>query len=338
MIKKTVTMSDIAKAMNVSTVTVSKALGDREGVSESLRERIKQKASEMGYKLHTGSHSVKDGFTYNIGIIVAKHFISEPTTFYWIVYKHLVELLQRHSYYGMLEVVEDGTNGSPEIPNSIRDKKVDGVILLGQFTDDYIDKLTSLYIPAVFLDYYGSREDADVVLHDSYHGAYVMTSHLIANGHRKLAFVGNINSTPAVRDRFMGFCKALLENHITLRQDRIISDRDRDGVIFKTFELPGEMPTAFMCCCDEAAFKLVNQLTAAGLRVPEDISVTGYDNHTYATMCRPNLSTIDVNSRSMASEAVEIILHKVHDASFKRGRTLVSGKLIRRDSVRNLFA
>ena len=87
MIKKTVTMSDIAKAMNVSTVTVSKALGDREGVSESLRERIKQKATEMGYRIHTGGRTLKDGLTYNIGIVVAKHFISEPSAFYWIMYK-----------------------------------------------------------------------------------------------------------------------------------------------------------------------------------------------------------------------------------------------------------
>ncbi|MCH5207095.1 MAG: LacI family DNA-binding transcriptional regulator [Oscillospiraceae bacterium] len=338
MIKKSVTMSDIAKAMNVSTVTVSKALGDRDGVSENLRERIKQKAAEMGYRMHTGAHAMKDGLTYNIGIIVAKHFISEPSAFYWIMYKHLVELLQRHNYYGMLEVVEDGTNGSCEIPNSIRDKKVDGLILLGQFSDDYIDKLMAFFIPTVFLDCYGTREDAETVLFDSYHGAYTITSHLIANGHRKIAFVGNINSISSIQDRYLGYCKALLENRIALRQDWVISDRDRDGEIYKTFELPAEMPTAFMCSCDEVAFKLVNQLTAGGYKIPDDFSVAGYDNHTYSTMCQPHLTTIDVNSQSMASEAVDIILHKIRDGSYKRGRTLVAGKLIRRDSVKNLYS
>ena len=68
MTKKSVTMSDIAKVMNVSTVTVSKALGDRDGVSVELRERIKQKATEMGYRVHAGSHGAKDGLTYNIEI------------------------------------------------------------------------------------------------------------------------------------------------------------------------------------------------------------------------------------------------------------------------------
>lgn len=336
MVKKTVTMSDVAKAMNVSTVTVSKALGDREGVSEALRERIKQKATEMGYRMHTGGRGMKDGLTYNIGIVVAKYFISEPSAFYWIMYKYLVELLQQQNYYGMLEVVEDGTNGYRDIPNSVRDKKVDGLILLGQFSDEYIDKLMSYYIPTVFLDFYGSREDTETVLSDSFYGAYILTSYLISNGHRKIGFVGNINSISSIQDRYLGFYKALLENHISLRQEWIIGDRSPDGEIYKSFSLPQELPSAFVCSCDESAFRLVNQLQSMGCKIPEDISVVGYDNHVYSTMCQPHLTTMDVNSQAMATEAVDIILHKIRDGSYKRGRTLVAGKLIRRDSVRNL--
>lgn len=338
MIKKTVTMSDVAKAMGVSTVTVSKALGDREGVSEALRERIKHKATEMGYRMHTGSHAQKSGLTYNIGIIVAKHFISEPSAFYWIMYKYLVELLQRQNYYGMLEVVEDGSGADAvcEIPNSVRDRKVDGLILLGQFSDIYIDKLLAYSIPTVFLDFYGSRDDADTVLSDNFYGAYLLTSHLVANGHRKIGFLGSVASTSSIQDRYLGYYKALLENRLTLRHDWIVGDRAADGEIYKSFELPKELPTAFVCNCDESAFRLVNQLRASGLRIPDDISVAGYDNHVYSTMCQPHLTTMDVNSRQMAYETVDIILHKIRDNCYRRGRTLVSGKLIRRDSVKDL--
>lgn len=336
MIKKSVTMSDVAKAMNVSTVTVSKALGDREGVSDALRERIKQKATEMGYRIHTGGHAQKDGLTYNIGIIVAKHFISEPSAFYWIMYKYLVELLQRQNYYGMLEVVEDGTDGSCEIPNSVLDRKIDGLILLGQFSDKYIDKLMSFYIPTVFLDFYGSRDDADTVLSDNFYGSYLLTSHLIAYGHRRIGFLGSIGSTSSIQDRYLGYYKALLENRLTLRHDWIISDRTPEGEIHKTFALPKELPSAFVCNCDESAFRLVNQLQNSGYKIPDDISVAGYDNHVYSTMCQPHLTTMDVNSQQMAAEAVEIVLHKIRDGSYKRGRTLVMGKLILRDSVKDL--
>lgn len=336
MIKKNVTMSDIAKAMNVSTVTVSKALGDREGVSEALRERIKQKASEMGYRIHSGARSSSNGLNYNIGIIVAKRFISEPSTLYWVLYKQLVELLQKQNYYGILEVVEDGSDS--EIPPSIRDGKVDGMILLGQFSDNYIDKLLSFYIPAVFLDFQGSRDDVDVVLSDSFYGAYRLTSHLITNGHRRIGFVGNFNNVSSIRDRYLGFYKALLENYLTLHSEWIIPDRTDGGELFGSYELPSELPTAFVCCSDETAYKLVNQLNGMGVKIPDEISIVGYENHTYSTMCNPHLTTMDVNTSVMASEAVNIVLHKIRDRTCSGSRTLIAGKLVRRDSVRNLFA
>lgn len=335
MTKKAVTMSDIAKAMNVSTVTVSKALGDRDGVSAELRERIKQKATEMGYRVHAGTHGAKDGLTYNIGIIVAKHFISDASSFYWIVYRYIVELLQKQNYYGMLEVVNDH-NGMEEIPNSVLDHKVDGLIVLGQLSDEYISKLISHQLPSVFLDFYGSREDADAVLSDNFYGAYMLTSHLIENGHRRIGFLGSIGSTSSIQDRYLGYYKALLENRIPLRQDWVIGDRSNESDIFPEFTLPQDMPTAFVCNCDETAYKLVNQLKNAGYNVPEDISVVGYDNHIYSTICNPRLTTIDVNSRVMSTEAVDIILHKIRDVNYRRGRTLVTGKLVRRESVKKL--
>ena len=335
MTKKAVTMSDIAKAMNVSTVTVSKALGDRDGVSAELRERIKQKATEMGYRVHAGTHGAKDGLTYNIGIIVAKHFISDASSFYWIVYRYIVELLQKQNYYGMLEVVNDH-NGMEEIPNSVLDHKVDGLIVLGQLSDEYISKLISHQLPTVFLDFYGSGEDADAVLSDNFYGAYMLTSHLIENGHRRIGFLGSIGSTSSIQDRYLGYYKALLENRIPLRQDWVIGDRSNESDIFPEFTLPQDMPTAFVCNCDETAYKLVNQLKNAGYNVPEDISVVGYDNHIYSTICNPRLTTIDVNSRVMSTEAVDIILHKIRDVNYRRGRTLVTGKLVRRESVKKI--
>lgn len=335
MIKKTVTMSDIAKVMNVSTVSVSKALGDREGVSEELRERIKQKAIEMGYRIHTGGRTDHDGLTYNIGIVVARHFISDASAFYWIVYRSIVELLQKQNYYGMLEVIDDA-DGECEVPNSVIDKKVDGLIVLGQFSEAYNDKLLQSGLPIVFLDSYNSRNDTETVLSDSFFGSYMLTSHLIANGHKRIGFLGNLSSTSSIQDRYLGYYKALLENKLPVRQDWLINDRANESDIFPKFSLPAEMPTAFVCNCDETAYKLVLQLREMGLRVPDDISVVGYDNHIYSTICSPRLTTMDVNSNAMSAEAVEIILHKIRDSSYRRGRTLVTGKLIRRESVRDI--
>ena len=336
MVRKNVTMGDIAKVMNVSAVTVSKALGDREGVSEALRERIKRKAEEMGYRFRNGERVFSENLNRNIGIVVAKSVIGDPSSLCWDLYKHIVELLRKQEFYGMLEVFDDSQSGA-DIPLPVHEGRADGLILIGKFPDDYTEKLISLYIPIVFLDFSRSRTGADMVISDGFFGAYTLTSHLIANGHRRIGFAGNINSSPSVQDRYLGFYKALLENRLQLRSEWVISDRAAGSGMLGTYE-PASLPTAFVCGSDEIAYKLVNQLTDNGLRVPDDISVVGYDNHTYSTMCRPHLTTMDINSYALASEAVEIILHKIRDRDFSRGVTLIEGKLVRRDSVKNLFA
>lgn len=331
--KKTVTMSDIAKTMDISTVTVSKALGDKEGVSEELREKIKLKANEMGYRFSYASKSLKEGYTYNISIIVAKHFINDASAFYWVIYRHIVELLQKQNYYGILDVVSEADEEDFSMPNSVEDKKIDGIIVLGQFNAQYVEKLNTLDLPVVFLDFYSSDNKTDTILSDSFFGSYMITSYLIDQGHRNIGFLGSITSTSSIQDRYLGYYKALLEKRIMINKDWLIPDRDHEGIMFPKYKVPNNLPTAFVCNCDEAAYNLLNQLKADGIRIPEDVSIVGYDNHIYSTIATPRITTMDVDSKRMSYEAVETVIKKIRDKNYRRGRILVTGKLITRDSV-----
>ncbi len=336
MIKKSVTMSDIAKEMGVSTVTVSKALGDKDGVGSELREKIKIKAEEMGYHFNGTSKLLKEELTYSISVVVAKHFIQDASAYYWVIYRYIVELLQKQNYYGILDVVSEDDEATCEIPKTISDKKVDGVIVLGQFSNSFVNALMSFSVPAVFLDFYSSRNDIDTVIADNFFGSYIITTHLISHGHRKIGFIGSVSATSSIQDRFLGFYKAHIENRIRLNQNWVIDDRKSDGIGFAEYDLPHELPTAFVCNCDEAAYILINQLKSKGIRVPEDVSVVGYDNHIYSTISVPRITTIDVNSYEMSYHAVDIIIRKIHDKNLKRGRVLITGNLVERDSVKDL--
>ncbi len=335
MIKKDVTMSDIAEVLGVSTVTVSKALGDKDGVGEELRGKIKQKANEMGYRVNFLSKNTKDGFTFNISIVVAKHFIQNASAFYWVIYRNLVELLHKKSYYGILEVISEHDEKNNNTPTSIVDKNVDGVIVLGQFGESYVETLTSLGIPIVFLDFYTGRVDVDTILSDNFFGSYTITNYLINNGLTKIGFVGTITSTSSIQDRYLGYYKSLLEAGLTLNPEWIVNDRGEDGIGYDTYSLPENMPDAFVCNCDETAYILINQLKTSGYAVPDEVSVVGYDNHIYSTIATPRITTIDINGYRMSSEAVDIIVKKIRDNSFKCGRVLVTGKLVERDSVKS---
>ena len=333
MSKVNVTMSDIGKEMGVSTVTVSKALGDKDGVSEELRERIKIKALEMGYRYNSLAKAAKEGMTYNIGIIAPKRYFDENASFYWLMYQHIVEHLARHSYYGILDVISDEKEQANELPNVVLDNKIDGLIVLGQLSEDYVQSISKINIPMVFLDFYSSKAKVDTVLSDNFYGSYMITSYLLEKGHNSIAFVGSINATSSIQDRYLGYYKALLEYKVPIKEEFVIKDRD-DGNIFTEFDLPKKMPTAFVCNCDETAYRLINQLKAMGLNVPFDASVVGYDNYIFSTLSQPEITTVDVNMRRMSAEAVNIVIRKIEDPSFSSGRTLVTGNLIKRHSVK----
>src|SRR5699024_10336515 len=146
----------------------------------------------------------------------------------------------------------------------------------------------------------------------NFYGAYEITNNLIQQGHKDIAYVGNLYSTSSIQDRFLGYYKSLLEHQIDLKQDYVISDRDERGV-FIDMELPEKMPTAFVCNCDQVARLLIERLQEDGYHVPKDCSVVGFDNDIYATLTAPQLTTVEVDIEEMAKNSVKFICEKMDD-------------------------
>lgn len=328
---KKVTMRDIANELQVSTVTVSKALSDREGVSEEVRNRIKQKAEEMGYRYHSLAKSMKEGMSYNVGVVVAERFFSD-NAFYSNLYQRLVIELGKVNYSCILEILSYEDEKSDTLPKMVSGNKIDGLIVLGQLKKHYINVLRQEDIPYIFLDFYDEHFAIDTVVSDSVYGSYILTNYLLENGHRKIGFVGDVTATSSILDRYLGYYKALLQQGISLNEAWIIKDRDENGK-FIQLELPKEMPEAFVCNCDEIAYHLIEQLKAAGYRVPEDVSVVGFDDYIYASLCAPRLTTFRISQEMMAETAVDALARKMRDSSYHAGRKVISGNIVIRDSV-----
>ncbi|MBB5325713.1 LacI family transcriptional regulator [Anoxybacillus tepidamans] len=333
--KNSVTMRDIAERLGVSSVTVSKALNDKEGVSEELRTKIKMLAEELGYRFNAAAKSMKEGVTYNVGVIIPERFTGLSQSFYLKIYQAISKKLEEHGYYGMLYILDTEDEEQLNLPRIYYEQKVDGIILLGQISKDYIEKIQSVDIPKIFLDFYDEHSDVDTVITDNFYGAYEITNYLIKNGHRKIAYVGNIYSTSSIQDRFLGYFKSLLEHRIKLNEKFIINDRDERGK-YIDIELPDELPTAFVCNCDQVAHNLVTKLKKLGYSVPDDFSVVGFDNDIYATITDPPLTTVEVDIEEMAKTAVQFIIGKIKNKHRKFGRVQIKGRIIYRDSVKNI--
>lgn len=129
----------------------------------------------------------------------------------------------------------------------------------------------------------------------------------------------------------------MLEENRVVNDDWVISDRDENDEEVE-FVLPKVMPTAFICNCDDTAYKFVNHLKEKGYRVPEDISVVGFDNDIHAELCRPKLTTVAVDIDTMAEKATATIIDRIENKlPTKQRKIFVTGDIVYRDSVKNRY-
>ena len=338
--KKQVRLSDIADKLKISTVTVSKALSNKDGVGDELRTQIKELAKEMGYKTKPASDSFGNT-TGNIGVIIPSKFFSPEVSYYWYLFTHLSTELLKRNFFTMMELVSTEDENTGRLPRLLTENKVDGLILLGQVSTAYIQKAATLTDNFILMDFYTEQPDYDCVVCDDFYNSYLITSYLIEHGHKTLRFVGNFEATTSIRDRFMGFQKGMYEHGFLCNKNDIIPDRDNTGLLLNKMplsktDISGEYPDAFVCNCDLTASKVIAQLTTEGMTVPNDVSVTGYDNFLAPAEKTVPLTTIGVEPQSLCAMAAELIINKITGKEYIKGRHLATGKIIERDSVKRL--
>lgn len=334
--KQNVTMREIGRALGVSAVTVSKALSGRSGVSESVRERIVRKAQEMGYRYELVAKVLRET-SNDVGILIPDHFLGQGNSFYASLCKKLVQQLAERNCYGVLGILSEEDELQGNYPVILGGGRVDGLIILGQVKREYIRMLDCVgtSVPYICMDFYDERANADAVVSDGLYGGYRLASHLIHMGHTHIGFVGSITSTSSIMDRYLGFYRSMLQHELPIDPAWIVPDRDEHGV-YTEYPLPEPMPTAFICNNDQMAIQFIQRLRAAGLRVPEDVSVVGFDDYVDGGAGKPMLTTFAVDQDVLAREAAEMIIAKMQGSTDRKGRVVTGGHMVYRDSVRDL--
>ncbi len=337
---KNVRLIDIAKKLDISTVTVSKALSNQKGVSEEMREKIKELAKEMGYVKYLSSVDEKKKINYTIGVIVAERFLDENQSFYWKMYQEVSQNAMQHNFFTILEVISYTTENNPEIPKIISENKVDGLIILGTLKLNYAKYLSEeSSVPLIYLDSMSIDEHCDSVVSNNLLGGYHMTNYLFEHGHSKIGYVGTRLATSSIDDRYLGYVKACMEHGINVNEEWIIEDRDRESgkVDYETkFVLPKKMPTAFFCNCDLTAGLLIRKLREKGFKVPEEISIVGFDNYMSDDVMDIGLTTYEINTKEMAKKAIHILIKKIENPRYSSGMYMLPGRFIERDSVKKI--
>lgn len=334
---KAVKLADIAERLNVSTVTVSKALSDQKGVSEEMREKIKRLADELGYVPPSAGRKLKEQKSYNLGVIIAEQFLDTGESFYGQMYQMVTTKAVSKGCFTMLEVVSKQDEEELNTPKLIQEQKVDGLIVIGRMNTEYLVALDEKgKVPVVYMDFYDEKNPCDAIISDNFYGMYRMVNYLFEMGHEKIAYVGTLLATGSITDRYFGYAKSLMEHGQKVREDWVIDDRrletgklDRENLL----QLPAEMPTAFACNCDFTAHEIIKKLKAAGYWVPEDISVVGYDNYIYPGLCEVGITTYEVDMKEMARRVIHTIVRKISGDNYRKGVFVVEGYPVYKESV-----
>lgn len=275
----------------------------------------------------------------NIGVLISERYLAEYDSFYWRMYREVADRAIQKECFTLFEIINEETESAHILPRIIEEKKADGVIVIGKPGYDYSKFLKEhTDVPLVYLDFYETDGIVDCFISDGFYGTYLLTNYLYEKGHRDIAYVGTLFATESITDRYLGYVKALIEHGIKPREDYLIPDRDvKSGLRsnYGDYDFPQQMPTAFVCNCDFIASLVIKSLTERGYRVPEDVSVVGFDNFLYpSNLTDVPITTYEVDMKEMAKGAINTIIKKINKEPYKKKIHIVEGHLIEKDSVK----
>jgi len=327
------TIKEIARQANVSPATVSKALNSRHDVSDETRRKILEIAESQNFVPSASAKNLKLQRTENIGVIFCRE--SQPLSsnpFYSRVLEGIEAELAINNYNLVLHLLPNDYKGN--LPKMLREKQVDGVILAGVIREDFIERLKELNVVTVLLDPKIYLEEMSQVLIDNEHGAFLATQYLISLGHSRIGFISGDLERRSFNLRLKGYRKALEYHAIPYNKNYISTGGLEKGYehMIQLLELQ-DRPTAVFSANDINAIYGYKAINDKGLRIPDDISVIGFDDIELAKIASPPLTTVRVYKEEMGSIAVRILLQTLRKEIDKPLTTLVPIRIVERESV-----
>lgn len=330
-----ITLENISTKLNISKNTVSKALRGAPGVSEDLRKKIVQLASEMGYKkaLQSSDNNLK-----NITIIGRKTFFAE-VTFWPHVFFGITHYAGEKNIKISIINIDETKEDKPETFSSIVSHLSDGYIIVGTISDSLLKKIKATNLPIVVVDHFSEEVDCDYINSSNKTGICKAIKHLYQNNHRNIGFIGNSISAYSFVERYESYLKYMKEFSLDVCSDFIWLDAEYLNTEyykkkFKQLHHFENFPSAFVCVNDNTALTFMNALMEMGMKVPDDISIIGFDN--ISELSYPGLTTIDVPKQSMGEKAVEQLLYRATNPSSPFANIIISTQIVQRNSVKNI--
>jgi DNA-binding LacI/PurR family transcriptional regulator len=331
-----VTIKDIAKIAEVSHTTVSRALRNHPGIPPETISRIQKIADELGYVPSAAARSLKTNRSCVVGVIVNR--IADP--FFAEVLDGVQDILQNQAY--SIFLASSGSQGEHEqsIIQAMIERRVEGLIVCASHIshEDY-ETLKSAKIPIVLV-HNRIFEDINYSLHhDDFYGGKVMTQHLLELGHQRIAFIADPKAGRVSNQRLAGFQAAL--EAVNLPHVEAWTFYAKSADLEGGFEAARHildqptLPTALFCFNDMIAVGAMQAFQEAGLSIPQDLSIVGFDNVALSRLVKPSLTTFDQPKYRLGSEAAHMLLRLLDVDGTPQEREIITlrGEIVLRQST-----
>lgn len=310
--KKKTTIYDIAKELNVTVSTVSRALSNFPAISDATKKAVLETAKKLNYSPNKLASSLKSGKTNTIGVIVP----STEVHFFASVIHSIEHVLKNNGYrillYQSNESVENEINGV----KTLLEAQVDGIIAsMSLETEDisHFEEIISENKPLVLFDRVHQRLNVPTITINDYQAGYLATQHLINQGYKRIAVVTTIHQIGIFNERLRGHKAALKANNIPLIESDIIYGglSIKDGRYAADKLMRGiDKPDAIVAGDDFTALGIIKKLKELNYTPPK-VGVVGFANETFSAFITPNLSTIDQQANKMGSECALMFLKMI---------------------------
>lgn len=330
-----ITIEDIAKQAGVSHSTVSRALADSPLVNASTKERIRQLAMDSGYQVNAIARSLVTRSTSTLGLVVPE--VINP---YFPKLIHLLVCEAREAgYSALLNLSGAEADQEANCLRSLAERRVDGIILVtgvnGLAAREQLRSLIVQNVPLVLLGWIEGVNDVDLVTGNDASGSYDMTCHLLSLGHRRIVMIGH-REQRGPYDRIRGFRRAMAEHGIPIDDALFLgvsTEAQMKDALAELLRRPAP-PTAVFAYNDIQALWALKRLSEAGVRVPDDIAVVGFDNLDVTNYTRPSLTTVDFPVEAFAAESVRLLVNRIKGDHLgpEPQRSIVTPRLVVRES------
>lgn len=332
------TIKDIAKRAEVSHSTVSRALRGNPLISTVTTERVRRLAQEMGYHPSAAARSLKTHQTKVLGVILSN--IDDP--FFSEILQGIENVAQQAGYSLFISSSQNDTERERSVVQVMREHRVDGFIICStSFSTNQSRLLLEHGAPIVVVNNQAADDYRYSIYHDDVDGSRQLTRHLIELGHRRIAYLGNYLSGRTTLDRLSGFQQEMEAAGLPVPAELIgqVSGGSPEAGLagLAPFLSLAERPTALVCFNDMLAVGVLQGLQAQGIRVPQDCSVTGFDNIIFSAYTNPPLTTFDQPKEYLGAEAGRLILDLLNPTAENNGPRLrsqtIKGRLLVRSST-----